>query len=116
MNPADTIAAVSSAVGAAARMIVRVSGPGALRLAADLSHNRTDALPGGSEFRTSLHFADLIVPASLYVFRAPRSYTGDDVVEFHLPGNPLLVRMLLDHLHAGGARPAEPGEFTARAF
>jgi tRNA modification GTPase len=116
MNAADTIAAVSSAVGPAARMIVRLSGPRAMQLAADLSCLSPESLPAGFELRAPLHFADLVVPASLYVFRAPRSYTGDDVGEFHLPGNPLLARMLLDHVHAAGARPAEPGEFTARAF
>jgi len=116
MNPADTIAAVSSAAGAAARMIVRVSGSRALQLAADISCLSPESLPAGFELRAPLHFADLVVPASLYVFRTPRSYTGDDVVEFHLPGNPLLARMLIDHLHAAGARPADPGEFTARAF
>jgi tRNA modification GTPase len=63
-----------------------------------------------------LRFADLAVPATLYAFRAPRSYTGDDLIEFHLPGNPLLARLLLDHLSAAGARLAQPGEFTARAY
>lgn len=116
MNPADTIVAVSSAVGPAARMIVRASGPAALFLAADLSRLSCDDLPAGAAAHVRLHFAGLSVPAWLYVFRGPRSYTGDDVVEFHLPGNPLLARMLLDHLHAAGARPADPGEFTARAF
>ena len=116
MNPADTIAALSSAVGTAARMIVRVSGPASLRLAADLTRTSPEALRGGTAVCARLHFADLSVPATLYVFRSPRSYTGDDTVEFHLPGNPLLARLLLDHLGRHGARPAEPGEFTARAF
>src|SRR5437667_689501 len=116
MNRADTIVAVSSAVGAAARIIVRVSGPSSLQLGADVSRSSpADPIPG-AETRTRLHFAGLSVPASLYVFRAPRSYSGDDTVEFHLPGNPLLARLLLDHLRRCGARPAEPGEFTARAF
>ena len=116
MNPGDTIAAISSAVGAAARMIVRVSGPGALNAAADVVRLHADDLRSGSALSVRLGFANLSVPSWLYVFRAPRSYTGDDLVEFHLPGNPLLARLLLDHLCASGARPAEPGEFTARAF
>jgi tRNA modification GTPase len=66
--------------------------------------------------RTDLTFSDLNLPAWLYTFHAPRSYTGQDLVEFHIPGNPLLARMLLDALIAHGARPAEPGEFTARAY
>src|SRR5690606_19456396 len=55
-------------------------------------------------------------PAWLYVFGAPRSYTGEDVVELHLPGNPLLARLVLDELIQRGARQAEAGEFTARAY
>jgi tRNA modification GTPase len=116
MNPEDTIAAVSSAVGAAARMIVRLSGPEALRVAAELAQRDSNDLLGGAWVGARLHFAGLSVPATLYVFRCPHSYTRDDLVEFHIPGNPLLARMLLDHLVRAGARPADPGEFTARAF
>ncbi|BDU78887.1 tRNA modification GTPase [Mesoterricola sediminis] len=49
-------------------------------------------------------------------FPAPHSYTGEDVVEFQVHGNPLLVRRLLDHLATLGIRGAEPGEFTRRAL
>jgi len=114
MNATDTVAAVSSAVGPAARMIVRVSGPLAPKIAQDLC--RAAQPLGPSAFRMPLHFAGLVVPAWAYVFVAPRSYTGDDLVEFHIPGNPVIARLLLDHLRAAGARDAEPGEFTARAF
>src|SRR6478735_572786 len=114
MDPSDTIVAVSSGVGAAARMVVRVSGASAPQLARILC--RSDDLPGAGASRVRLHFADLVVPAWVYAFRAPRSYTGDDLVEFHVPGNPLLARMLLDYLRSAGARDAEAGEFTARAF
>ena len=47
---------------------------------------------------------------------APRSYTGDDLIELHLPGNPVLARLLMGEILQRGARPAEPGEFTARAY
>src|SRR5687768_16434231 len=114
MHSGDTIVAISSAVGPAARMIVRASGPESAQLAASLG---VDPLPeASSASRTLLRFSALTVPAWLYVFRAPRSYTGEDLVEFHLLGNPLLARMLLDALVANGARPADPGEFTARAY
>jgi len=56
------------------------------------------------------------IPATLYRFRAPRSYTGEDIIEFHVPGNPLLTQILLEELLKNGARVAEPGEFTARAY
>jgi len=50
------------------------------------------------------------------VFRAPHSYTREDVVEIHLPGSPSLVDLLVRDLVEAGARPARPGEFTLRAF
>src|SRR5687768_988897 len=114
MTSSDTIAAISSAVGPAARMIVRMSGPDAARLAENVWF---ETLPHASTAsRGALIFASLHVPASLYVFRAPRSYTGEDLIEFHIPGNALVARMLLDALIAVGARIADPGEFTARAY
>ena len=54
--------------------------------------------------------------ALVLFFPAPGSYTGEDLVEFHLHGNPLLVKRLLEHLGARGIRLAEPGEFTRRAL
>jgi tRNA modification GTPase len=111
MITGDTICAVSSAVGAGARMIVRVSGEGALGIA--------ERLGGGMERgarRSRLKFGGLEAPAWIYVFHGPASYTGEHLVEFHLPGNPVLARMMLEELHRLGARPAEAGEFTARAY
>ena len=113
MTSRDTIAAISSAVGTAARMIVRTSGPDAFQLATTL--NAPD-LPPAAATRARLQFADLKVPATLYAFRAPGGHTGEDAVEYHLPGNPLLARLLLDALVDAGARQAGPGEFTARAY
>src|SRR4051812_24552027 len=114
MNFSDSIVALSSATGAAARMIVRVSGPIAPRMAREVTSAPADPQPSATF--TRLRFAGLVVPAWLYVFRAPRSYTCEDLVEFHLPGNPVLARLLLNHLRGSGARDAQPGEFTARAF
>ncbi|MEI6231745.1 MAG: GTPase [Planctomycetota bacterium] len=54
--------------------------------------------------------------AHVYVMPAPRSYTREDVVELHVPGLPWVVETLLDGLIASGARTAQPGEFTRRAF
>src|SRR5439155_24529190 len=56
------------------------------------------------------------LPAEAYVFRAPASYTRQDVIELHLPGSPPLLSMVVDDLVRAGARVAEAGEFTARAF
>jgi tRNA modification GTPase len=114
MTTSDTIVAISSAVGPAARIIVRASGPNARSLAQSLGANTT-AGPSIA-FRFDLQFNGLSAPAWLYLFHSPRSYTGEDLVEFHIPGNPVLAQMLLDELLRMGARAADPGEFTARAY
>ncbi|MDB5328672.1 MAG: tRNA uridine-5-carboxymethylaminomethyl(34) synthesis GTPase MnmE [Phycisphaerales bacterium] len=114
MNPSDTIVAVSSAVGPAARMIVRMAGPDAFRLLGLLSPGLV-AAPSVAA-RATLRFDGVHCPAWAYTFVGPNSYTGDDLAELHLPGNPLLARTLVEHLIAAGARSAEAGEFTGRAF
>ena len=111
MTPGDTIAAFATAIAPAARIVLRTSGPRAIEIATSLC----DAVPA-SAGRVTLAFADLQCPAWAYVFHAPRSYTGDDSVEYHLPGSPVLAQLLYDALLARGARPADPGEFTARAY
>ena len=114
MHPGDTITAISSAVGPAARIVVRLSGADARRIAQPIVPDLR--LVQAIASRVTLYFKDLTVPAWLYCFRSPRSYTGEDVIEFHLHGNALLARMFLDELVRRGARHADPGEFTARAY
>jgi tRNA modification GTPase len=94
-------------------MIVRMSGRDAHAIARAIC----DVLPqAGTACRTHLRFAALSVPTWACLFAGPKSYTAENLVEFHIPGNPLLARMLLDELVRAGARQAEPGEFTARAY
>ena len=116
----DTIAAVSTAAGAAARAIVRLSGPEAIALASRVFVPAGGALAELGGFRAAdgrvVAGDGVELPARAYVFRAPRSYTRQDVVELHVPGNPAVVAMVLEALLAAGARQAGPGEFTARAF
>ena len=116
MTSSDTIAAISSAVGPAARMIVRVSGADAVRIASVIAGMNLAGGRGGEAYKSKLRFSDLSIPGWIYFFKSPHSYSGEDLIEFHVPGNPLLARMLLDELLRLGARSAEPGEFTARAF
>ena len=114
MNSGDTIAAFSSPVAPAARIILRLSGPGAMEIARRLTESE---LPRPlSAARLNLRVGELKFPAWIYLFAAPRSYTGEDLVEFHLPGNPLLAQMTLQYLLRLGARLADAGEFTARAY
>ncbi len=117
----DTIVAVSSPPGASARGILRLSGSRAVELAGGLFRphegpSLSDA-PGHTRLFGSLSIeAGATLPAEAYVFREPASYTRQDVVELHTVGSPAILAVLSDRLVAAGARPAEPGEFTARAF
>jgi tRNA modification GTPase len=115
VNLDDTIAAVSSATGAAARMIVRTSGRRAGELAVLAAGGAAGAGEPGAR-RLILQIDDLQFHAWVYAWAGPRSYTGQDLVEFHIPGNPVIADALMGWLVRNGARPAEPGEFTARAF
>lgn len=92
--------------------MLRISGPQSGALAQSLG---VTAVSRGV-VRAWLSVARLEVPACVYVFPAGASYTGEEVVELHLPGSPLLADLVLRELLARGARLAEPGEFTARAF
>lgn len=114
MSADDTIVAIASPPGGAARGIVRLSGDSARALASQIAR----AVPEGRGVsRTRLHLpGDLVLPALLYQMPGPGSYTGEDVVEIHLPGSPPVLRHLVDTLVGLGARPARPGEFTQRAY
>ena len=109
----DTIFAVATPDQPAAVAVVRTSGPRALEVAAKLASTTFD---GRTAVRCRLAFADLHVAATVLSFRGPQSHTGEDVAEYLIPGNPLLVSMLLGELRRRGLRQAEPGEFSARAF
>ena len=117
----DTIVAISSPAGVSPRGVVRLSGPDAFAFASHVfvGEAGTSVNPMAGYHRRSgrVRFADgASVPAELYAFRAPASYTRQDVVELHLVGSPPILAMLLEALTDQGARQAEPGEFTARAF
>ena len=118
----ETIVAVSSARGSAPRGIVRMSGPEAVALAEQIFTLHGDGRlteAGGFTRHVGQVVLDegrVCLPAEVYLFRAPRSYTGQDIVEFHVPGSVPVLSMLVESCMALGARLAEPGEFTARAF
>lgn len=114
----DTIVAVSSAAGPAARSIVRLSGPEAICLGGGIVSAALEQMPGFAA-ATAVVTLDspwpLQAPARVYLFRAPRSYTRQHVVELHLPGE-VVGSLVHAALISAGARQAQPGEFTARAF
>ncbi|MCE9561229.1 MAG: 50S ribosome-binding GTPase [Planctomycetes bacterium] len=118
-HPEDTIVAVSSAPGAGARAIVRISGPNtrtvidSMFLADSRSSPRRGYASPGSLRLSGVHSP---LPATLYFFPGPRSYTGQDLAEIHTIGSPPLVERLVADLLNAGARSAQAGEFTLRAF
>lgn len=95
-------------------MIVRLSGPQAMEIGRKVVRGRMGGVAGAE--RVVFGIGNMEIPGWVYVFMSPHSYTGEDVVELHLPGNPLLVRLVMTELMRGGARAAEAGEFTARAY
>ena len=116
----DTIVAPATAPGESAVAIARLSGPGALALAA--RHFRGKRSPEKSPSHRIL-FGEFVAgdgtpvdTVLLSVFHAPRSYTGEDLVEISSHGGSAIPRAIIDALLASGARPARPGEFTERAF
>ena len=111
----DVIAAIASPAGVCGRIVLRVSGAGSARVVEGLLAG-AGLLPGRGVVRARICVEGLLFPAILLLFEQGKSYTGEESAELHVPGNPLLARLTLEQLYAAGAKPAEPGEFTARAF
>ena len=121
--PIDTIAAIATPLGEGGLAVLRLSGPLALAVA-----DRCFAPAGKSALKPStapthtlhygriMHGDRLVDEVMLAVMRAPRTFTREDVVEISCHGGLLPAKLVLDALLANGARLAEPGEFTRRAF
>lgn len=116
----DIIAAIGTAWGEAGIAIVRISGEGSrelagelLSLAAPLTETPARFLRNGTLLDDK---GDPIDQVLAVWFAPPKSYTGEELVEIHTHGGTLVARKCLDLLLCGGARLAEPGEFTRRAF
>ena len=110
---ADTIAAIATAPGRGGVAVVRVSGPDAWAVAAKVTGRALAAADAGRFFRA--RFAD-VDDGLMLVFRGPRSYTGEDAVELQGHGGSVAPRRVLEACLAAGARLAQRGEFTLRAF
>jgi tRNA modification GTPase len=121
MNISDTIAAISTPHGRGGIAVIRISGERAVEVASsmfrpkngrplvDIKHNT--AVYGGI-----YHRGEQIDDGMATLFRAPRSFTGEDTVEISCHGGILLAQMTLEAALMGGARQADAGEFTRRAF
>ncbi len=117
-----TIAAISTGNAVTAIGIIRLSGDGCIGIAEQVfTANSTKLLstaPDRKLLLGALHDAHgrAVDQGMAVVSRAPHSYTGEDTVEFHCHGSPAVLSCVLDALYRAGARPAERGEFTKRAF
>ncbi|HOV33776.1 MAG TPA: tRNA uridine-5-carboxymethylaminomethyl(34) synthesis GTPase MnmE, partial [Candidatus Hydrogenedens sp.] len=117
----DTITAICTPPGVSAIGIIRVSGDDAIDIVSTLFRSRT----GQNIFKKKwgMYSGDIVGENNeviddvlLLVMKSPHSYTGEDVVEIHAHGNMLILRTIVELLLKRGARVAEPGEFTKRAF
>ncbi|MBD5357674.1 MAG: tRNA uridine-5-carboxymethylaminomethyl(34) synthesis GTPase MnmE [Bacteroides sp.] len=119
VTSADTIAAISTPPGTGGIAVVRVSGPEAISIVNNAWKGKSLHSVGshtvhlGSYLDTSGQILDECVAT---VFRSPRTFTGEDVVELSIHGSKWIQREILADLIRRGARVAQPGEFTQRAF
>ena len=116
----DTIAAISTAWGEAGISVIRLSGPEATELAEKCLRT---AIQLSASLPRQMIYGHLVDPEGLVLdevlavrFEAPRSYTAEDVAEIHCHGGSLVAQKCLEILLDSGARMADPGEFTRRAF
>ena len=113
----DTIAAIATGNANAGISIIRISGKEAVSIASKLTPSLDLVNANEREMYLTLIDGGEVKDRALVVkFVAPRTFTGEDVVEFHLHGGQILTTLMLKQIIKAGARLAEPGEFTKRAF
>ena len=119
-SPLDTIAAIVTPIGESGIGVIRVSGPKAFCLIDPLfltRHGKPLSQAASHTCQVGTFTTDEPIDQVIAtLFRCPNSYTGDDVVELSAHGNPLILNRILQALVKYGARLADPGEFTERAF
>ena len=117
MHTDDTIVAISTPPGRGGIGVVRLSGSQAVAIAGALVRTTADAEPWRARLGELVDEAGEVVDEVVATwFRAPHSYTAEDVVEVSCHGSPVVLRFAVERALALGARLAEPGEFTLRAF
>lgn len=119
----DTISAISTGLGSAGIGIIRISGDQAINIA-DQLFDSVSGISLENAQSQKLYYGHIVDPNNsqnidevlVTVMRGPHSYTAEDVVEINCHGGIVSTRKILDLVLDSGARPAEPGEFTKRAF
>ncbi|QTA37215.1 tRNA uridine-5-carboxymethylaminomethyl(34) synthesis GTPase MnmE [Thermosipho ferrireducens] len=113
----ETFAAISSPVGTGAIGVVRINGPESHKIVKKLMSKRIDDIKYRMVYHVELISENQIIDeVNLVFYKAPNSFTGDDMVEIYCHGGVIVTRKVLDALIRNGARLAERGEFTRRAF
>jgi tRNA modification GTPase len=115
----DTIAALASGRIPAGVAVIRISGPKAFSVVDKLTDSSCRSQGHATARLITIHSCPehrLLDTALRLVFEAPRSFTGEDVVELHVHGGLVVIDEVLEQLYAAGARPANRGEFSERAF
>ncbi len=112
----DTIAAIATSHGIGSIAVIRLSGPDSLDIAKKLS-KKDNFTPRHASLSSLYNLNDELIDESLVIyFKAPRSFTAEDVIEFQCHGGIVVADMILNEVLKHGARLAEPGEFSKRAF
>lgn len=118
----DTIAAVASAMSPSGIGIIRISGPESMEVIDRIYESPNDKKKIKDVHTHTIHYGfivdkgDVIDEVLVIIMRGPRTYTGEDTVEIDCHGGVLAMKKVLETVIKNGARPAEPGEFTKRAF
>ena len=119
----DTIAAIATGLTNSGISIIRISGPDSFAIASKVFKVKSGMFDAAYAESHTIHYGHVVDEkgesvdeAMLALFKAPRSYTKEDVVEIDCHGGVVVTRRILDLILSAGARIAEPGEFTKRAF
>lgn len=115
-DPTDTIVAIATPPGRGGIGVVRLSGPRAVGIARSLTDAAGDFEPRRATLVRVLGRRGAIDRVLVTSFPSPQSYTGEDVVEISAHGSPVLLQQIVSSAMNAGARLAEPGEFTLRAY
>lgn len=111
----DTITAIATAPGRGSLGVIRISGPQSFDIAYKITnHNLKNRYAHYLSFKNIKQ--EIIDQGIVIYFKSPHSYTGEDIVELQAHGGPIVLNMILEMTLACGARLAQPGEFTERAF
>lgn len=121
-NVTDTIAAVATAMSSSGIGIIRISGSEAIEVADRIFRSRREGFCLADAKTHTIHYGmvydgeEALDEVLAMVMRGPHSYTAEDTVEINCHGGVLVMKRILETVIRNGARPAEPGEFTKRAF